>query len=190
MLPFPHHELPQFFKMHTWLRWVFAAGPGFLYSWQAGAMLSLQHAGFSLQWLPLLQSTVPEAPGLSSLVLGLSSPAACGLFPDQRLNVPLMLAGEFLSTGPPGKSTLVFKSLPYLVDIEESGLHSPHPHISFRKNAASDVPVRSSFSWRKICIQGKKSQHIQRLPSGPGVCPGERCSISEMFQWDRLALCW
>ena len=102
---------------------------------------------------PLLQSTVPEAPGLRSLVLGLSSPAACGLFPDQRLNVPLMLAGEFLSTGPPGKSTLVFKSLPYLVDVEESGLHSPHPHISFRTNSASDVPVRSSFCWRKICIQ-------------------------------------
>ena len=36
----------------TCLRWVLAAGPGFLYSWQAGAMLSLQRAGSSLQWLP------------------------------------------------------------------------------------------------------------------------------------------
>ena len=46
-----------------------------------------------------------------AVVHGLSCPTACEIFPDQRLKTePLspVLAGGFLSTGPPGKSTCRF----------------------------------------------------------------------------------
>ena len=43
------------------------------------------------------------------VVYGLSFPVACGILPDQGLNVPT-LAGRFLTTGPPGKSSNCFQS--------------------------------------------------------------------------------
>ena len=83
---------------------------GFLQLWQVGATLQLWCTDFSLQWLLLLEST---GRGSSAVVAhGLSRPVACGIVPNQGLNLcPLrckvdsfFLQGGFLTTGPPGKS--------------------------------------------------------------------------------------
>ena len=44
------------------------------------------------------------------VVHGHRCPAACGIFPDQGSNpVSPALAGGFFTTGPPGKSTVLFQ---------------------------------------------------------------------------------
>ena len=43
-------------------------------------------------------------PGSAVVAHALSCPSACGIFPDQEPNWSPALAGEFLTTGPPGKS--------------------------------------------------------------------------------------
>ena len=74
----------------------------FLQLWRAESALWLWCAGFSLCWLLLLQSTgsrymasVVVAHGLKStgsivVVHGLSCSMACGIFPDQGWNLPLL----------------------------------------------------------------------------------------------------
>ena len=75
--------------IYFWLCWVFAA------AWASSQCIEwgyspLQCMGFSLQRLPLLRSTGSRA--LASVVVarGLSCSEACGIFPDQGLNLCLL----------------------------------------------------------------------------------------------------
>ena len=60
--------------------------------------------GFSPRWL-LLRSTGPGLVASVAEALGLSCLVARGIFLDQGLNLSPALQGEFLSPGPPGKSS-------------------------------------------------------------------------------------
>ena len=65
-----------------WLHWVFIAAHKFpLVAASRGSSLS-RCMGFSLQWFLLLQSPVPVV-----AAHGLSCSVACGIFPDQGLNL-------------------------------------------------------------------------------------------------------
>ena len=64
---------------------------------------------FALQWLLLLQSTGSRRRGLSSC--GAWAQLLCGMedLPGPGMEpVSLALAGGFLTTGPPGKSSWIF----------------------------------------------------------------------------------
>ena len=101
-----------FFFLNFWLCWVFVAVRRLYLVAVSRGCSSLWCVGFSLQWLLLLQSMGSRRAGFSScgsraLERRLSScSAACGIFPDEGSNpCPLHLAGGFLTTVPPGKST-------------------------------------------------------------------------------------
>ena len=100
---------PRFLQIY-----LFLASRAFLPLWWAGAPLQLQHTGFSLWWLHLLQSMASRAQGLSrcglwALKLSLSSCGAqaqlpWGMWNLSRLGIESMSpAGRFLTTGPPEK---------------------------------------------------------------------------------------
>ena len=107
-----HASLPDsWFKngVYSWLRLVFVAV--WLFS-RCGAQ-----ASFSLWWLLLLQSA-----GSVVVVEGLSCPAACEIFLDQRLNqCPSAWAGRFLTTEPPRKSQKWFleKVMCFCLDLRD-----------------------------------------------------------------------
>ena len=67
-----------------WLRWVFLAALSLSLAAGGRGHSSLQCAGCSLRWLPLLRSMGARPCGSVVVVLGLSFPKACGIFPDQR----------------------------------------------------------------------------------------------------------
>ena len=70
---------------------------------QAGAALSLLYTGFSLCWLPLLQSTGSRAHGLSSCGAWASLPLDTWDLPRPAFTpVCPALVGGFLTTRPPG----------------------------------------------------------------------------------------
>ena len=74
---------------------------------------------FSLWWLLLLQSA-----GSVVVVEGLSCPAACEIFLDQRLNqCPSAWARRFLTTKPPRKSQKWFleKVMCFCLDLKRLG---------------------------------------------------------------------
>ena len=52
--------------IYLWLRWVFVAAHGLSLVAVSGGYSSLRFVGFSLQWLPLLQSTGSRHVGFSS----------------------------------------------------------------------------------------------------------------------------
>ena len=102
--------------IYFWLCWVFVAVQAFLQLWQSAALLQLQCAGFSLQWLLLLGSTgsralrlqqlqhmgsVVVAPRLQST--GLVAPWMWDLSRPGIEPMSPELAGEFFSTEPQGK---------------------------------------------------------------------------------------
>ena len=94
------------FIYYFWLHWVFVAARRLSLAAASGGYSLLQCAGFSLQWLLLLQSTGSRHMGFSScgswasvivarglqsagsvvVALGLSCSVACGIFPDQGSN--------------------------------------------------------------------------------------------------------
>ena len=102
-----------------WLLWVFIVARGLFLVAASGGYSSLQCTGFSLRWLLLLWSTgtqasVVVAHGLSScgsqgrsaqaqLLRGMWDLPGPGLEP-----VSPALAGGFLTTAPPGKSSVFF----------------------------------------------------------------------------------
>ena len=103
--------------IYSWLHWVFVAARGLSLHVASRGYSSLQCAGFSLQWLLLLQSTGSRHAGFSSC--GLRAPerrgSSCGAraqllrgmwdLPGPGLEpVFPALAGGFLTTAPPGKS--------------------------------------------------------------------------------------
>ena len=107
------YSLFLFFKfIYLWLRWVFVAARRLSLVAVSGGYSSLRCTGFSLRWLLVsehgLQSRrLQQLWHAGSVVVahGLSCSAACGIFPDQGLNPCPALAGGFLTTAPPGKST-------------------------------------------------------------------------------------
>ena len=108
--------------------WVFVAARGLSLVAASGGYSSFQCMGFSLQWLLLLRSTGSRHTGFSSCGMRLSSCgswalerklSSCGIqaqllrgmwdLPGPRLEpVSPALAGRFLTTAPPGKSSLQF----------------------------------------------------------------------------------
>ena len=96
-----------FYYFYFWLRWVFVAACGLCLVAASGGYSSLRCAGFALRWLLLLWSTGSRHAGFSScgtwasvvvdrglqstgsvvVAHGLSCSAACGIFPDQGLNL-------------------------------------------------------------------------------------------------------
>ena len=83
-------------------------------------LLFVRCADFSLRWLLLLRSMGSRRAGSVVVAHGLSCSAACGIFPDQGLNLcPPHWQARFLTTAPPGKSTFAFlmwyESLLYLL---------------------------------------------------------------------------
>ena len=116
------------FKIYFWLCWVFVAVRGLSLAVASRGYSSLHCAGFSLQWLLLLQSTGSRRTGSVVVACGLSS---CGLPAlERRLSscgsraqllhsmwdlprpgiepVSPALAGRFLTTAPPGKPCSLF----------------------------------------------------------------------------------
>ena len=99
-----------------WLHWVFVAGCGLSLVVVGGGYSSLQHTGFSLRWLLLLQSMGSRREGFSSCAsqalecrlnsCGSQAQLLCGMWdlPGPGLEpVSPALAGGFLTTAPPGK---------------------------------------------------------------------------------------
>ena len=77
---------------------------GFLQLRQAGATLQRGTWASSLSRPLLLQSTGCRCAGSVIVAHGPSCSAACGILPDQGLNLcPPALAGRFSTTAPPGK---------------------------------------------------------------------------------------
>ena len=86
------------YLFYFWLHWVFVAARGLSLVVVSGGYSSLRCAGFSLQWLLLLQSTESwctgsvvvahrlQSTGSVVVVHRLSCSAACGIFPDQGSN--------------------------------------------------------------------------------------------------------
>ena len=108
--------------IYFWLCWVFVAVHGLSLVVASGGYSSLHCAGFSLQWLLLLQSTGSSCMGFSScgswaLECRLSSCGAraqlvCGMWdlPGPGLKpVYPALAGRFLTTAPPWKPPCFLK---------------------------------------------------------------------------------
>ena len=69
--------------IYVWLHWVFAAVLGLSLVAASRGYYSLWWAGFSLQWLLLLQSTGSRRAGSVVVTHGLSCSVACGIFPEQ-----------------------------------------------------------------------------------------------------------
>ena len=65
--------------IYFWLCWVFVAVSGISLVAVSGGYSSLRFAGFSLQWLLLLQSTGSRHMGFSSCGAWASEVVACGL---------------------------------------------------------------------------------------------------------------
>ena len=123
-----NHRIDVFFKILFifCLCWVFVAARRLSLVAAWGGYSSLQCAGFSLQWLLLLQSTGSRHAGFSScgtwhsscgsqaLELRLSSCGARALLLCSMWDLPgprhepmcPALAGRFLTTAPPGKSRI------------------------------------------------------------------------------------
>ena len=74
-------------------------------------------AGFSLRWFLLLQSAGSRGVGFKSC--GLSCPTICGILVPRSGMEPMSpaLAGGFLTTGPPGKSSQVLFKVADLICI-------------------------------------------------------------------------
>ena len=140
-----------------WLLWVFVAARGFSLVLASGGYSSLRCTGFSLRWLLLLRSTgsrrtgsVIVAHGLQSagsvvVAHRLSCSAACGIFPDQGLNLcPLHWQADQGSPTTPVENHLVntYKVLKTVPDVYQElrylllYYYSCPPHL---------CPVRSSF---------------------------------------------
>ena len=91
----PISLLSFFFFNYFWLCWVFVAALRLSLVAASGGYSSLRCAGFSLRWLLLLWSTGSRHEGFSScgarasvvVAHGLSCSVACGIFPDQGLNL-------------------------------------------------------------------------------------------------------
>ena len=121
---FFHYYLKYLF-IYFWLCWVFVPALRLSLVAVSGGYSSLRCMGFSLQWPLLLQSTGSRCAGFSSCgsravehqlsSCGTRAQLLCGMWdhPGPGLEpVSSALAGGFLTTAPPGKSTLlVFKSL-------------------------------------------------------------------------------
>ena len=116
--------------MYLWLRWVFVAACGLSLVAASRGYSSLRCAGFSLQWLLLLQSTGSRHVGSVVVARGLQREhglqvhrlSSCGTWtqllqgmwdlPRTGLEpVSPTLAGRFLTTAPPGKPTSIFLSV-------------------------------------------------------------------------------
>ena len=101
--------------IYFWLCWVFIAAHRLSLVVASGGYSSLRCAGFSLQWLLLLQSTGSRRAGFSScgaraqLLHSMWDLPGSGLEP-----VSPALAGRFLTTVPPGKSPCTLPILLFL----------------------------------------------------------------------------
>ena len=95
--------------IYFWLCWVLVASWGLPPVAVSGGYSLLQRTGFSFQEILSLRRTGSGCWGLVAVAQGLSGvhcSRACGIFPDQGLNLCLLaLTGEFLTTAPPGKSS-------------------------------------------------------------------------------------
>ena len=118
-----------FFKF--WLRWVFVAERGLSLVAVSGGYSSLRCAGFSSQWLLLLWSTGSRVCRLQQLWLtgsrvqarqlwhtGLVAPRHSGSSGPGLEPVSPALAGRFLTTAPPGKPQISFKTYIHQIFIE------------------------------------------------------------------------
>ena len=104
----------QFYLLiYFWLCWVFIAAYRLSLVESSRGYSLLRCAGFSLQWLFLLQSMGSRRAGFSSwgaqtsvvVAHRLSCSVACGIFPDQGSNpCPLHWQEDSLTTASPGKS--------------------------------------------------------------------------------------
>ena len=91
---------------YLWLRWVFIAVRRLSLVVVSGGSSSLQCTGFSLQWLLLLRSMGSRYTGFNSC--GPRTQLLCSMWdlPGPGLEpVSPALAGGFLTTAPPGKSS-------------------------------------------------------------------------------------
>ena len=99
-------------NLFIWLHWVFVAARGLSLVAASGGCSSLPCAGFSLQWLLLLQSTGSRRMGFSSCSAWAQQLWRTGLVVRGTWDLPRpgiepmssALAGRFLTTVPPGKS--------------------------------------------------------------------------------------
>ena len=73
--------------IYFWLHWVFVAVHGLSLVAASRGYSSLRCTGFSLQWLLLLWSTGSRRAGFSSCGSQAQLFMACGIFPDQGLNL-------------------------------------------------------------------------------------------------------
>ena len=107
---------------YFWLCWVFVAACGLSLVAASGGNSSLWCTGFSLSWLLLLRSMSSRSVGFSSSGSGalerrLSSCGARALLLRSTWDLPRpglepvfpALAGGFLTTAPPGKSSILFQ---------------------------------------------------------------------------------
>ena len=74
--------------------------------------LAVKHGLWDM-WAPVVAAHRPPSSGSVVAVHGLSCPIACGIFMDGPRIEPMspILAGEFLTTGSPGKSQRFFLSM-------------------------------------------------------------------------------
>ena len=75
------------FIIYFWLCWVFVSVRGLSLVAESGGHSSLRCAGLSLSRPLLLQSTGSRRTGSVAVAHGLSCSAACGILPDQGLNL-------------------------------------------------------------------------------------------------------
>ena len=162
-----------------WLCWVFAAAWAFLHLWQLVATLELWCTGFSSQWLLLLWSSRVWAQDF--MVQGLSSSAACGIFPDQGSN-PCLLHWQVdslpLSHQGSPSSTLHLPCTLLLFSLHQHLLRSPGTRS--RKMGTPVLDDLQPCSWAestKLCISIPRQQAKARLQKGLcGVgAQGEGC---------------
>ena len=111
-----------FFKLfiylfiYFWLHWVFVAVHGLSLVAASGGYCLLRCVGCSLQWLLLLWSTGSRHVGFSSCgtqaqqlwCTGLVAPRHVGSSHTRVEPVSPALAGGFLTTAPPGKSSIIY----------------------------------------------------------------------------------
>ena len=95
--------------IYLWLCWVFVSVRGLSLVAASGGHSSSRCAGLSLSRPLLLRSTGSRRAGSVVVAHGPSCSVACGIFPDQGLNLwSPALAGRLSTTAPPGKPLSVF----------------------------------------------------------------------------------